>query len=198
MRILLLLIAVIFFGQVAQGAVSPFDEALRLIDSGRTRDAYNKLESIPFGEQQFVDALIELQKMHYRHQQWQKFFAYAQFYRYRTVTDTAHVELKARMISLEVMALTKHCHWRTAQEVLGWALSQRGRLSAADFRELVETGEYIRLHNQFPRTATATSDLKKIANAAFSNVQVWKIKGKSMASISHPKYLSVKLKSECK
>ena len=181
----------------AQGAVSRFEDALVLLDRGAAREAYATLEGIPESDAEFADALVELQKLHYRRQDWNKFFAYAQFYRIKAVSgEAARRPLRARMISLEAMALAKHCRWSTAEEVLAWGIGQKDRMGREEHDELVKAREYLRLHNQFPKSALASEDQTKLPGA-FSTEQAWKLQGKMLASISHPKSLSVKLKSEC-
>lgn len=179
----------------AEGAGSRFEEALALLDRAATREAYSMLESVAPEDADFADALVELQKLHYRRQDWGKFFAYAQFYRVKLVSGT-RLPVRARMISLEAMALAKHCRWATAESVLNWGLAQKDRMSREEHGELVAAREYMRLHNQFPKAALANEDQVKLPGA-FSTEQAWKLEGKQLLAIAHPRSLSVKLKSEC-
>lgn len=184
----------------AEGGVSRLEEGLQLIERGSMHDAYVKLESIPAGDADFADAMVELQKMHYRNQDWGKFFAYAQYYRaqFQSSDDSGRMPFRARMISLEVMALAKHCIWGTAGEILNWGILQKNRMNEEEYSELQATREFIRLHNKFPRSDLATEDSGKIPSGVFSSDQAWKLKSKALLDISHPKRLTVRLKSECK
>jgi hypothetical protein len=169
---------------------------LLAIEKGSIREAYEKLESIPSGHKDFSDALVELQKIHYRRQDWGKFFAYAQFYRVKTAMTDSTAPLKARMISLEAMALAKHCLWEKADEILNWGIAQKDRLDDANSKELLAAREYLRLHNQFPKSALAREDTRKLPSV-FSTEQAWTLQAKALRTFSHPKALTVRLKSEC-
>lgn len=181
----------------AKAEVRPaFERSLELLASGHNREAYENLNGIEMSAPDFSKALTEAQKIHYRHQDWSKFFAYAQFYRLRYAEAHVKEPLSARPIALEAMALAKHCLWNTADEVLAWAESKRERFSASEWNEIEDTRDILLLHASFPKTARAREDAGK-TKAIFSREHAWKLQAKALAAINHPKSLSVRLKSEC-
>lgn len=193
MKSFLVLAIIALYSTAATAANAAFDSALDLLRQGNTSQAYGILESIPESDSSFADALVELQKIHYRKQEWSKFFAYAQFFRHRLLQG--ELPMRARMISLESLALAKHCHWGTSQSVIQWAMQEAGS-TKADRAELEETRDYLRLHSSFPHSAMAREDKKQIG-AFFSKTKAWKIQAKRLNNIPHPKHLRLRLASKC-
>lgn len=182
----------------AAAAVRPLDSALQSLNSGDQHRAYKILESVSASDDDFSAAATELQKLHYRHQDWRKFFAYAQFYRLKYLQVNPERTIEARLIALEVMALAKHCLWDNADNVLAWALQQKRRLRAEDYAELQNTRDYLDLQRRFPGASNIAKEDRRKSPLAFSSEQVWRIEAKAMVSIAHPKLLSVQVKSQCR
>lgn len=193
MKFGVLLLLVISSSLEARAGDRAFQNAMELLRRGNTTEAYAILESIPETAPDFTDALVELQKIHYRNQDWERFFAYAQFFRHRILAGT--LTLRARMISLESFALAKHCQWETSQSVLNWALTETAIQSKAH-DELLETKDYLRLHSSFPHEAIRSAQGNGIGTL-FSRTKAWKIQAKRLDNIPHPKYLRLHLDSQC-
>ena len=184
----------------AEAAVSgKFRQALAQLDNGDYRRAYRTLEEMERGDSNFVAGLVELQKIHYRRQQWDKFFAYALYYRQGVAAGGKNaLPLHARMISLEVMALAKHCYWDKGRQILQWARKRQSGLEAASRRELREAGEYLELHRQYPgREVSRRESREETSSPLFSTTQEWRIGEKQLAHIPHPRTLSLRLRSGC-
>lgn len=193
----LLILALFCCGFEARAEVRPFQAALIAIDSGDRHGAYKLLENIPSSDPDFASAVGEIQKLHYRHQDWRKFFAYAQFYRLKYLSEEAR-PVSGRLIALEAMALAKHCRWSNADGILAWAQSQRRRMTQDDWSEVEAAGHFVDLQRKVPGAATAAHEDQKKVAAAFTREQAWKIEAKALAAIGHPKVLSVNVKSECR
>lgn len=66
-----------------KAAQALYDQGLDRLKVGKKSEAYALFEKIPSGSRLFYPALLELQRIHYASEAWDRFFAYALFYRFQ-------------------------------------------------------------------------------------------------------------------
>lgn len=98
-------------GLVAHGASAPAQAP-----------SYEELDAIAVDAPGYRSAFLEMQKIHYGKKEWDKFFGYATYYRKHLMTS-GNLE-QTHSLLLEALALTKHCHYSTAQIILDQARAQ--------------------------------------------------------------------------
>lgn len=160
--------------------------------------AYHELEAIESHDARFVDALVELQKKHYQTQDWQRFFGYAAFYR-KQLSSSANVagsSFRARLLSLEVMALAKHCLWNEAREIGTSALALGKSLKVKELGELEDALTHVELAHSFPAAIEGKADERRPA-PVFSDALLWRLRPSAMERVSHPKVLRKIVASRC-
>lgn len=93
------------------------ENALNALSQNDLKKAYGTLESVDSDTLAYRMAYLEMQKIHYRLQDWDRFFGFAQFYRKKLLPQFFQPEL----ISLEALALTKHCQYDASIRVIEFA-----------------------------------------------------------------------------
>lgn len=182
---------------VAQAAETSFQQALVFLNAGQIDEGYSSLDAVGADDAEFVPALVEMQKVHYRRGEWQKFFAFAQFYRKKLLKDEqlTRRNFNERLFSLEIMALAKHCLWNEARGV-----GQRGlelaRAVGARGDEIAETMAQYRLIEEFPKAIAGKEDSRRPA-PVFSKELLWPVSGRQFELIDHPRKLRLVVKSRC-
>jgi hypothetical protein len=161
--------------------------------------AFDALDDISADDENFIPALIEAQKKHYKHQEWDRFFANAIFYRYQKLNtlDQLKNNFKGRLIAMEVMALAKHCQWEEANTVLLPAMEIAKKIQSDDFSELEKEFVLLPAVKYFPHIQKKTTEAK-IPESIFSSTQFWPIQSSSLQYVSHPKWIRVKVQNLCK
>ncbi len=155
---------------------------------------YQRLANVRADNPGFVEALVELQKIHYRAQDWQKFFAYAMFYRKKIIAQTG--SLNSRLISLELMALSKHCRQPEAQ-LIGTGALAFAREHGLDVSEIETTLVHLHLTGLYPNTLKGKENTSR-PPAVLAGELYWKIPAEELRLISEPSQLRAIVQSRCK
>lgn len=177
---------------------TPYQKALGLLRQGKSAEAYPLLESISLDSEESKLSLVELQKLHYQRQEWDKFFAYAVFYRQKLLADPSlwQKNFSSRMISLEILALTKQCQWESAHQVGQLGLKIAQTLQSPEIAEIEHALVYLpplqKLKNiQGPPKETS------IPHSIQRRTRYWPIQTKTLSAIEHPKFLRLKVENRC-
>jgi len=167
------------------------------LSSNAGTQAIESLEAVAVNDPAYVDALAELQKIHYAHGEWQKFFANAIFYRQRLLDNETAIKrnLRARPVSLEILALARHCLWSEATALAVLARAAAAMHRPAETAEIDKTISYLRLQHAFPEAAM-TNGQSRTGSSIFSNTILWR-PGSGLRHIQHPKVLRVVVESRC-
>jgi hypothetical protein len=181
-----------------QAPAGNLQKALVLLSKEKIQEAYALLEKVSPDDPSFTLATVELQKIHYRTEDWQKFFAYALFYRKGVLTsrEQAVQHFQARMISLEALALSKHCQWKEASDLIHSVIQSDIPMSDTDKSELQETLAYLKLQKGFAEIARARESSSK-PSPFFNSSSYWNLSHEQMMRLPHPKHLRVVVKSRC-
>jgi hypothetical protein len=176
-----------------------FVAALKDLQSGKIKDAQEKLLQIKVSDPIYLDALTELQKIRFKKGEWQTFFGNALYYRKKFLSDkdVPSTFFRARLLSLESVALAKHCQWDMSRALakasidLGYSMSNP---VANDLSELRQALYYIELSHEFqaPAKLQATP-----ANGFFSSTVLWKVRGQSVAKVQNPDLLRIRVENRC-
>lgn len=179
-------------------AESSYVQGLKLQEEGQEPAAYQLWDSMSPEDPEYPDALTELQKIHYRRQEWQKFFGYARFYREKVLRsdEGLKTKLRARLISLEAMALAKHCQWGPSRDLIDIALKLPQISSLSDRSELDEVRSYLELHHAYPHSNEAAGQPDK-PRTLFTARVFWSLTSEQVARLSHPKNLRVVVENRC-
>ena len=159
--------------------------------------ARNLLESIPAGSREFIPALLELEKIHYRAQAWDRFFSYASFYRQKVLNDPSlwRQNFRQRFFALEILALLKHCLFSAAVQVgeQGLEIAKKTRAGSSEIRHaLIFVTPFEKIKEmRSPVNETA------IPSMVMSETHYWPIHPSTLEAIQHPKFLKFEVQSRC-
>ncbi|MBF0208453.1 MAG: hypothetical protein HQK53_16360 [Oligoflexia bacterium] len=175
-------------------------DGLSASSEGRFDQAYLLFDKVTGNDPTFVLALLETQKIHYRKQEWDKFFGYAQYYRNKLLKTQGNLDLShlyiEEMFSLEVLALLKFCYVDEAENVIqeGFNLAQKFSISNLEFLERARyfiffTRQQIKLKNVKQTIVNPSSVFKKRI--------YWPATDFTLKHVSHPRDVRVEIKDQC-
>lgn len=192
----LLIIAAAQLLQPASARAASFSHALSELSENHIDKGYQELEAIGPGDPDFVDALVELQKLNFRRGDWQKFFGYALYYRKNVLGAAIGPNFRGRLISLELLALAKHCLFDEARAIGESALSFARSRQLEDAAEIERTMSHLALTRQSPATLRAREQLTRPA-PVFTSELLWQISPRQLQAVDHPRDLRVLVAGRC-
>ena len=82
-------------------------------------------EKLSYGEEGFLLALVEIQKINYIQEDWNRFFGLASYYRKKLLSsqEKAILNFQQNLLALEALALIRHCRFSSARQVIEWSLA---------------------------------------------------------------------------
>jgi hypothetical protein len=176
-------------------------EGLSSIHAGKLADGYTALSTIPVSSREYRYAFLEMQKLHYRNGDWDRFFGFATFYRKQLATT----QFEPETIYLEVLALTKHCQFEAAQRLIASLKADvQTKLTGADARVHLERIDAIEdllfLQTRIPGNIQTSAVNRPVK--AFSSTLQWNISEQSKAQVAttiikNPRALRVYVKNVC-
>lgn len=176
-------------------------EALIKLHRGKVSSAYDEFETVSRKNDDFLLSLVELQKLHYKQQEWSKFFAYSVFYRKVYLNDSAQWKdnFKARVFTLEALALGKHCLWDQAYFILSQGIEIAKQLNSPDLEELEHALIFFPSLKSYTHPSLKAQENKHIPTAFFRDTNYWPIdfKNNLLNQIPHPRVLRLKVESRC-
>lgn len=91
--------------------------AISALQRNDLNEAYKALDQIEMTAPEYQIAFLEMQKVHYRQKNWDKFFGYATYYRKNMLKAAPNVH----HMLLEILALSKHCQYDAAEKIFAAA-----------------------------------------------------------------------------
>lgn len=177
-------------------------QALELVSKDKISEAYEKFDQIPVDSSEYSVALLEMQKIHYKLGEWDKFFGFATYYRNQRMSQFFIPEL----LLLESMALIKHCQLELANKILDQTkkiLSKNINPSITNksSREKIQAVEDL-LFLQMKMPGNIQTLSKDHWMRIFSHTQEWKISNQSREKIAshvvkNPRALRVYVRNIC-
>lgn len=160
--------------------------------------SYLELENISEESPVFVDALLELQKIHFKTQNWDRFFSYSLFYRKKIMADEKdwQTNFRGRFYALEILALAKHCMTDMAEKVAVEGILIAKKLNSPERTSLEDTLIFVSPLKTLPQVR-GTIDAIHIPESVFKETNHWPIQARYLQEVRHPKVLRVKVKSRC-
>lgn len=171
--------------------ISPFTSAF-------AEQSYQELEQVEAHSPQFPDALLELQKIHFKNQNWDQFFAYALFYRRNVMADQKSWEknFRSRLYSLEILALSKHCLTEAAESVYQEGLAVAAQIKSKETVEIENAAIFAPPLKTFSQVRGTVQPIS-IPESILKQTNYWPIQNKFLQAVRHPKVLRVHVKSRC-
>ena len=188
----------LFLASASAEVSSPFQRGIELAKEGRITEAYAHLESVLPQSPEFLSSLLELQKLHYQEQRWDRFFAYANFYRQKVLADPTNwsQNFNPRFFALEILALVKHCQWQTAEQVGQWGLHIAREIQFSSVGEIQRALNYLPPLERY-KTIHRHANQSSIPSSIQSRTRYWPIHSQTMSYVDHPKQLRMKIESRC-
>lgn len=180
----------LFFLITAVHAVSADDVA-------RLETQIELLDEVSMQSPDFFPALELEQKLFYRLERWDRLFAQAQFYRARflsTPEDQAKY-FRESMVALEILALTKHCAWQEAEQLITQSTAIAQRLHV-NFDQITRAKNLMALHRYFPKEGIP-SQWTAIPSTAFTDLRHWRVEPEALQRVAHPRVLRVLVEDAC-
>ncbi len=177
---------------------SAFQRAVNTLQLGNIQRAYDQFEMIPAESPDFVAALVELQKLHYRFEKWDRLFAYAVFYREKLLKtpQSQNKYFNSRMLSIEAASLIKHCLYKEASIVsrLGMKISER--LQIQDTHEFQKALHFSRMSGNVTGLSHDNQDVPT-GSAFFTDRFFWPLHTETVSQVKHPRILRFQVKNAC-
>lgn len=189
----------LFLSTVCVAEDLDFERALVFLQQGKSQEANVILENIPQSHPKFLSALLELQKLNYKNEDWNRFFAYAVFYRQNYINHpvVSQDQFKVRLLSLEALALGKYCLWKEADAVIYKGLEIAKKSSRSDIQELENTKMLLNALRVYPGAQKSARNAE-IPSSIFQEIHYWPISHKRAMNVAHPKYMRLQLESRCR
>lgn len=139
-----------------------------------------------------LDTGVEDQKTAYREADWNRFFGFAYYYRSRALP------FRARLYSLEALALARHCQWDAALLTLKEATVRAAQVGApsADRAELSEIQTHVEAIHRFPKILLTTDHSISIS-PLFNSKRYWRVRPAQISQIQDPKNIRVRVENLC-
>ena len=158
---------------------------------GRLNEARSWLEKLNYGDESFISAILEIQKINYIQKDWNRFFGLAAYYR-KKLLSSHEISLKnfrQEMLALEILALIRHCRFPESLKIIEWSL-ELAEKTKKDSSKIHKTVYFFKLKKQIDEIKTQKTDWKK-------HIQLWPVHPDRIKQLSNPKYLRIKVKSQC-
>ena len=175
-------------------SVSAFAKGQVLFHAGKTAPARARFEQLNYGDNHFIPALLEIQKINYINQDWDRFFGLAVYYRtvllsaYPRVVKNFHQDL----LTMEILALLRHCRFEDSRKIINWSL----RLARDIQKDSSRIKEAVRFFNLKTLVGDRTAD-KKDSSGWKNQLYFWPLSHSQLFMLDNPKNLKVRVKSQC-
>ena len=171
-----------------------YEEGLKSFRRGKLKLARVNFESINRGEADFVPALIELQKINYKENKWDRFFGLALYYRNLLLSAPAVAKSHFRQtpLSLEILALIRHCRFKESQQIKKWSLKMAQSINT-DSSQLKKTADFFKLKN----LVGDRKQRKSVKSLVKESINLWPLEKQELNRVDNPKNLRVRVKSQC-
>jgi hypothetical protein len=180
-------------------SVSAMDQARQSYAKGDHKNTIEYLSNISKDNPDFLQALTNLHKYHYKNNQWAKFFGHLMFYRilYLNPYDIKQEFLIPELIILEALALNKHCRWKQALSTLLDLKEKCKQLGVKFPVEAVEAETFIIASLRTNGFKTSKSETLP-AVSPMTKDGYWRIKKQQLQKLDNPKHLRMNVRSQCK
>lgn len=162
-----------------------------LFKEGRLNEARSQLEKLDYGGESFLSAILELQKINYIEEDWDRFFGLASYYRKKLLysTEISVQNFRQEMLALEILALIRHCRLSEALRIIEWSLWLAREINE-DSSKIQKTVHFLRLKTKIGEKRVQKTDWER-------QINLWPVDTESVKRLTNPKYLRMKVNSKC-
>jgi len=170
---------------------SIFYKAVLFFQQGQLDLAISEFESINYGHPDFTTSLLEIQKINYIKKNWNKFFGLASYYRNVLLSslEKSKEHFKQEMLALEILALIRHCRFSDTKKLADWSLHLASQIK--------QDGSKIKKTVYFLNFKEIITENKKAEKSLKNYINFWPLNIKQINLLDNPKYLRVKVESQC-
>ena len=174
-------------------SLPPFEKGLSLFQKGHLRQARAVFENINRGDTHFVPALVELQKINYKENQWDRFFGLALYYRNFLLSSPESVRknFKQNPLALEILALIRHCRFKESKKIKEWSLNMAQTINKNPSK-IKKTSSFFKL-----KKLVGDQNQNQKAKDLKEQISLWPLKKQELKWVDNPRNLRVKVKSQC-
>lgn len=164
---------------------------MALFRKNELSEAREWLEKLNYEEEGFLFALLEIQKINYIEKDWDRFFGLASYYRKKLLysPEMATKNFKQEMLTLEILALIRHCRYPEASQVIEWSLALAENIKKSSSK-IKKTIYFLKLKTQTGDEKVKRTDWEK-------QINLWPVDPKNINRLDNPKYLRMKVDSKC-
>lgn len=166
-------------------------KGLDLFKKKKFSESRKWLEKLNHGDEGFLLALLEIQKINYIEEDWDPFFGLASYYRKKFLysPEKAAANFRQNMLALEILALIRHCRLPEALQVIEWSLALAKNIKKEASR-IQKTIHLLKLKTQLGEKKIQSTDWKK-------QINLWPVAPENINRLNNPKYLRMKVDSKC-
>ncbi len=164
---------------------------LNLFRERQYSKARDSLEKINYGEKGFLFAVLEIQKINYIEEDWERFFGLAAYYRKKLLSSLklAKKHFHQEMLALEILALVRHCRLPEALQIIDWSLVLAKNIQK-DSTKIYNTAHFFKLQSQIGEKKLQKIEWEK-------QIDLWPIEFEYINKLENPKNIRMKVSSQC-
>ena len=170
-----------------------FVEGVELFNKGKIDEAQDQFELLNRGDKDFISGLLEIQKINYIQNDWDHFFGLALYY--RTILLSSYgaslFNFRQEFLALEILALIRHCRFYESKQLIKWSM-ELAKKTRKDYSKIKKTVYFFNLDKLI---GDQQPDKGKIDWG--ERIYLWPLNLKELKHLDNPKYLRVKVKSQC-
>ncbi len=176
-----------------KGAQARFSKGVGLFQKGQLTSARNQLETLNYGDAYFVSGLLEIQKINYINNDWDRFFGLAVYYRNVLLSDDkrSSYHFRQEFLTLEALALLRHCRFQDSKKVMNFSLTLAKRIKK-DSSKIKKVNYFLSLDKLL-----GIQNQDKNVNWQDQIYYWWPLDVSYLKQIDNPKNLRVKVNSQC-
>lgn len=170
-----------------------FTKGVKLFHKKKLIVARKQFEKLNLGDKDFFSALLEIQKINYIKNNWDRFFGLAIYY--RSQLNFAHKisfkNYKQELLVLEILALIRHCQFTESKKLIKWSIAL-AKKHKQPFFKIKKTIYFMNLKALIKNKKKETKTLK------FKNqINIWNIKSHQLNLLDNPKHVNMKVIDQC-
>lgn len=146
-----------------------------------------------------VKELFNEQKRYYKDENWGRLFFNAQFYRKNYLSNTSQIKnnFSMNLLTIEALALGKHCQWQVMDELLS-EIQRLEKINSGKSSKSKELRKELALFKEYTLAKpNKKSDQNKSSNWKLPKKLRWRLPINAMASIDRPENAIIKVKNRC-
>ena len=170
-----------------------FVKGVDLFQAGKLNEARGQFEMLNRGDKYFILGLLEIQKINYIKNDWDRFFGLAVYY--RNVLLSSHEmfirNFQQELLTLEVLALIRHCRFYESGQLIKWGMELAEKIKK-DYSKIKKTIYFFNL-----KTLIGDQEQNQNKGDWRERIYLWPLYPNQLRWLDNPKHLRVKVDSQC-